>query len=178
MTFHIQLPIWRLIMKVALCKLSIASKASLLQDGAEPGPSAYPIFRRGELPLCSAPYQMSHCYKSSSVRTLGHIGSPLGSTQQKSKGVHSLNQCYCYYHTWWSLLESCYFSSLHQYVPNKGQGPNVSSNVQISGSYHSTECLGQQLASSLHLYRSLGHCQWADCLFWPSQTISIWGCLT
>ena len=47
LTLHIQLPIWPLIMEVALCKLSIASEASLLQDGAEPGPSAYCIFRRG-----------------------------------------------------------------------------------------------------------------------------------
>ena len=72
MTLHIQLPIWPLIMEVALCKLSIASEASLLQEGAEPGLSSYPIFRRRYLPLCSAPCQMLHSYKSSSLRTLGH----------------------------------------------------------------------------------------------------------
>ena len=81
MTLHIQLPIWPLITEVALCKLRIASEASLLQDGAEPGPSAYPIFRRGYLPLCSALCQMPHCYKSSFLRTPGHVGSPLASTQ-------------------------------------------------------------------------------------------------
>ena len=67
---------------------------------------------------------MPHCYKSSSVRTLGYTGSLLGSIQQKPKGVHSLNQCYHHYHTRWSLLESCYFSS-HQNVPDKGQDPKV-----------------------------------------------------
>ena len=38
MTLHIQLPIWPLITEVALCKLSIASEASLLQDQLNLGP--------------------------------------------------------------------------------------------------------------------------------------------
>ena len=177
MTFHIRLPTWPLIMEVALCKLSMASEASLLRDGAEPGPSAYPIFRRGYLPLCSDPCQMPHCYKSSSLRSLWHQQIPLGSTQWKPKGVHSLNQWYYHYHAWWSFLESCYFSSLNQNVPDKGQDPKVSSNSQTLGSYLSRECLGQQLASSSHLCRSLGHCQWADHMFWPSQTIPNQACL-
>ena len=106
---------------------------------------------------------MPHCYKSSSVRTLGHTGSLLGSTQWKPKGVHSRNQCHRHYHTRWSLLESCYLSSLHQNVPDKGQDPKVSAKGQTSGSCLSTQCLDQQLASSSHLYRSVGHCQWAVC---------------
>ena len=80
MTLHIQLPIWPLITEVALCKLSIAIEASLLQDGAEPRPSAYPIFRRVYLLLCLAPCQMPHYYKSSSLRRLGHQQIPSGST--------------------------------------------------------------------------------------------------
>ena len=46
MILHIQLHIWPLIMEAALLKFSIATEALLLQDGAEPGPSAYPIFKR------------------------------------------------------------------------------------------------------------------------------------
>ena len=73
---------------------------------------------------------MPQCYKSSSVRTLGHTGSLLGSTQWKPKGVHSRNQCHHHYHTRWSLLESCYLSCLHQNVSDKGQDPKVSAKGQ------------------------------------------------
>ena len=38
MTLHIQLPIWPLITEVPLCKLSIASEASLPQDQLKLGP--------------------------------------------------------------------------------------------------------------------------------------------
>lgn len=38
MTLHIQLPIWPLITEAALCKLSIAREASLLQDQLKLGP--------------------------------------------------------------------------------------------------------------------------------------------
>ena len=40
MIVHIQVSIWHLIMEVAVCKVSMASEASLLRDGAEPGHSA------------------------------------------------------------------------------------------------------------------------------------------
>ena len=37
MIVHIQVSIWHVMTEVALCKLSMASEASLLQDGADPG---------------------------------------------------------------------------------------------------------------------------------------------
>ena len=119
MTLHIQLPIWHLIMVVALCKLSIASEASLLQDRAEPGPSAYPIFRRWYLLLFSAPCQMPHCYKSSYFRILRHRWIPLGSTQRKPKGVHLMNIVLSLSHLM-ELSWKLHFSSLNQKTPDKG----------------------------------------------------------
>ena len=106
MIVHIQVSIWHVMTEVALCKLSMASEASLLQDGAEPGPPAYPICRKGYFLLCSAPCPIPPCYKSSIFRTLRHRWIPLESTQWKPKGVHTMNQWYHHYHTWWSFLEN------------------------------------------------------------------------
>ena len=67
MTLHIQLPIWPLITEVALCKLSIASEASLPQDQLKLGPLHTLSSGKGTFPCAQA---LVRCHTATRVHLL------------------------------------------------------------------------------------------------------------
>ena len=84
MTLHIQLPIWPLITEVPLCKLSIASEASLPQDQLKLGPLHTLSSGEGTFP-CAQPFVRCH------TATRVHFLEPLD-TWGAPQHQHSENQ--------------------------------------------------------------------------------------